>query len=136
MADANFEELLTEVGQLLAEDSEYPLEDTLLHAIVHRAFVSPSIYKNLDDHILNRDPDLDRLGDALLDLWEAQEGDERWEEIHYVVRSGRFEAIFVYPEEIDADEEPIDRRERIVPQYFGNKPIIYPPDHEDDGFDL
>ncbi|WP_253190341.1 hypothetical protein [Sphingomonas sp. LM7] len=130
------EELLDLIGQLLAEDTEYPLEGTLLHAEVERASVGPSIFKNLGNHILYRDPDLDRLGDALLDLWYAQEGEKRWAEIEYIVRNGRFEATFVYPEEIDPDEEPLDRRTRIVARYFGDKPIVYPPWEEHDSFQL
>lgn len=136
MADDSTEELLNRIGQLLAEDVEYPLDDTLLHAEVGRAYVSPSIFKDRGNHILYRDPDLDRLGDALLDLWEAQQGEERWAEIEYIVRDGRFDATFVYPEEIDPTEEPLDRRRRIVAQYFGEKPIVYPPDEEGDRFDL
>ena len=62
------EELLNKIGQLLAEDKEYPPDGTLLHADVGPNSVGPSIFKDRGDHILYRDPDLDRLGDALLDL--------------------------------------------------------------------
>lgn len=130
------EELLNLIGELLAEDIEYPLDKTLLHAEVGRAFVSPSIFKDRGDHILYRDPDLDRLGDALLDLWDAQQGPDRWAELEYMVSNGRFDATFVYPEEIDPAEEPLDRRRRIVIRYLGDKPIIYPPDEDDDSFKL
>ncbi|TGX40160.1 hypothetical protein E5A74_15715 [Sphingomonas naasensis] len=129
-------ELLNLIGQLLAEDTEYPLDDTLLHAEVERASVAPSIFKDRGNHILYRDPDLNRLGDALLDLWDAQQGPNRWAEIEYIVRNGRFDATFVYPEEIDPTEEPLDRRRRIVVKHFGDKPIIYPPDEDDDVFDI
>ncbi|MDP5277711.1 hypothetical protein Q9Q95_02140 [Sphingomonas sp. DG1-23] len=136
MENNRTEELLNLIGQLLAEDTEYPLDNTLLHAEVGRAFVGPSIFKDRGNHILYRDPDLDRLGDALLDLWEAQQDEKRWAELEYIVRNGRFEATFIYPEEIDLDEEPLDRRTRIVAQYFGDKPIVYPPFEEDDSFGL
>jgi hypothetical protein len=66
--------LLNRIGQLLAEDTDYPLEGTLLYAKVDQAFVAPSIFKDIGDRILYRDPDLDRLGDALLDLWDAKRG--------------------------------------------------------------
>ena len=56
------------IGQLLAGDEEHPLDGILLHARVQRNSVGPSIFKGRGDHILYRDPDLDRLGDALLDL--------------------------------------------------------------------
>lgn len=119
--------LLDEIAQLLAEDSEYPHQDTLLHAEVGKNYVGPSIFKDCGDHILYRDPDLDRLGDALLDLWETQPSDKRWAEMEYIVQGNRFRAIFTYPDEIDAEESSLDRRSRIVRRHFGDKRIIYPP---------
>jgi hypothetical protein len=72
-------------------------------------------------------------GDALLDLWEAQDSDDRWAEIEYVVRDGRFEATYTYPDAIDPEEDPMERRDQSVRRHFGEKPIIYspwPPDEE------
>ncbi|UYY58615.1 hypothetical protein [Sphingomonas sp. S2-65] len=127
MADDETERLLTTIGHLLARDKEYPLDGTLLYAEVGQNFVAPSIFKNLSDHILYRDPDLRELGDALLDLWEAQDSDDRWEEIEYVVRDGKFDVAFTYPEEIDREEDSFERRDRVVQSYFGTKRIVYPP---------
>lgn len=134
MSSDRTEELLNRIGQLLAEDTEYPLDGTLLHARVQRNSVGPSIFKDRGDHILYRDPDLDLLGDALLDLWEAQEGAERWEEIQYFVKDGRFEVVFVYPEELDPEEMSMERRDKVVRQYFGDKPVVYPAWDDDDSF--
>jgi hypothetical protein len=123
--------LLNELGQLLAEDAAYPLEDTLLYAKLGMNYVAPSIFKDLGDHILYRDPDLETLGDALLDLWEAEVPDKRWAEIEYVVRGGKFHATFAYADEIDPDEDPFDRRDRVVARHFGKKRIVYPPPPSD-----
>ncbi len=137
MPNDNAETLLKRIGEQLAEDTEYPLDNTLLHAEVARNFVAPSIFKDLGSHILYRDPDLDRLGDTLLALWEAQTAEPRWQEIEYFVRDGRFDARFVYPEELDPEEMSLDRRDRVLARYFGDKPVIYPdPDDEDDIFEL
>lgn len=97
--------------------------------------VGPSIFKDLGDRILYREPDLNRLGDALLDLWHAEEADKRWAEIEYLVRDGRFLTKFVYADEIAPTdiEDELDRRDRIVREYFGEKPIIYPPLEDDEG---
>lgn len=132
------EGLLDKIGGLLAEDTEFPLDETLLYARLARNMVAPSIFKDRGNHVLYRNPDLDRLGDALLDLWEAEAPDNRWAEIEYVIRDGKFDVAFTYPEEIDPEEEPLDRRRRIVARYFGDKPIVYPPPPEDDDqlFDL
>lgn len=138
MPNAETENLLNEIGQLLAEDKEYPLDGTLLYAEVDTNFVAPSIFKDVGDHVVYRDPDLDTLGDALLHLWNIQEGVKRWEVIEYVVRGGKFTATFTYPEDIDRDEDSLDRRDRVVERHFGKKRIVYspPPGNDDDVFHL
>ncbi|WP_298669213.1 hypothetical protein [uncultured Sphingomonas sp.] len=130
--------LLVEIGQLLANDTEYPLDGTLLYAELDHAMVAPSIFKNLGNHVLYRRPDLDTLGDALLDLWEAQDSKPRWVEIEYLIENGRFTATYTYPDEIDPNENENDmfaRTKRIVRKYFGDKPIVYPPLPPDDDDD-
>ena len=133
MENSEIERLLSEIGALLAEDDEHPLDGTLLYAQLDRGSVGPSIYKNLADKILYRTPDLDKLGGALLDLWEAQDSELRWAEIEYLIEDGKFTAKFNYPDEMtEEDLYDFDRRELIVQQYFGDKPIVYPPIDEDD----
>lgn len=128
--------LLNEVGRLLAEDPDYPVDDTLLYAKLDTNYVAPSIFKDRGDHVLYRLPDLSSLGDVLLDLWYAEEPDLRWAELEYIVRGGKFDATFTFADEIDPAEEPFDRRDRIVAGYFGDKPIVYPPPPDDDDDDL
>src|SRR5690242_18217742 len=111
MPNARTEHLLKEIGQLLAEDTAYPLDGTLLYAELDTNYVAPSIYKDRGDHILYRSPDLDRLGDALLDLWALEDPDKRWIEIEYVIRQSKFDATFIYPDEIDPKEDRWDRRD-------------------------
>lgn len=90
--------------------------------------VAPSIFKNRGNSIVYRDPDLDRLGDALLNLWDAEESENRWAEIEYLVSGDRFEVAYTYAEEIDPEEDPFERRDRIVKRHFGDKTIVYPPE--------
>jgi len=127
MPNAETEALLNEIGQILAEDTDHPLDGTLLYAEVDWNFVAPSIFKDLGDHILYLDPDLDILGSALLDLWKAEDRDKRWEAIEYVVRGGKFTATFTPASEIDPNEDSLDRRDRVVERHFGKKRIVYPP---------
>lgn len=126
-------EMLERIAQLLGEDVEYAGVDTLLHAELAHNFVAPSIFKNLGNHLLYREPDLNRLGAALLDLWEGQRGEDRWAEIEYRLHDGRFDVTYVFPDAIDPDEASLDRRARIVRRYFGDKPVVYPPWDADDG---
>lgn len=133
MPNTEMEQFLNEIGLLLAEDQEYPLDETLLHAVLDDSVVGPSIFKDRGDHILYRRPDLDRLGDVLLDLWYGEAPENRWAEVEYLVRDGKFDVKFVFADEIaPVDvESALDRRDRIVHAYFGDKPIIYPPFEDD-----
>ncbi|QKR98686.1 hypothetical protein F9288_02775 [Sphingomonas sp. CL5.1] len=133
MKNNETEHLLVKIGHILAVDTEYPPDGTLLYARLDHAYVSPAIFKHLGNQILYRWPDLDALGDALLELWEAQDSEPRWAEIEYLVENGRFTATYIYPDEIDPeDDDTFNRRDRIVRKYFGDKPIVYPPFPPDD----
>lgn len=130
MANDEAERLL-QLGQLLAEDRDYPLDGTLLYAEVGPNVVSAAVFKDRGDHILYR-RDVRRFMYPLLDLWEESDLAKRWAEMEYVVRGGKFDATFTYPEEIDPEEDPFDRRDRIVQRHFGDKPIVYAPMPTDD----
>jgi hypothetical protein len=119
--------LLNEIGQLLAQDRDYPGVDTLLYAEVGHDYIGESIFKILGNQFLYRRPLNQRLPYALLELWEAQEGVDRWSELEYVLRGGRFDVNYFYPDEIDQEEDLADRRARSVRRHFGHKPIVYPP---------
>ena len=87
MPSVEVERLLNEIGQVLAEDKEFPLDGTLLYAKVDTGYVAPSIFKDLGSRILFRFPS-DGLTYPLLDLWEAELPDKRWTAIEYVIRDG------------------------------------------------
>lgn len=132
MASDDSERLLVEIGQLLAEDTEYHLNGTLLYSQLAHWSVATAIFKERGNHVLYRWPDPDRLDYALLELWEAQDTDDRWAEIEYVIRDGTFDVTYTFPEDIDPDEDTFVRRDRIVQRHFGDKPIVYPPLPMDD----
>ena len=92
--------------------------------------VAPSIFEDLGDHVQYRDADLD-LSYALLDLWEIPSVDKRWAEIEYLISGNEFDAKFIFPEEINLDEDPLARRGKVVERYFGKKPVTYPPPSAD-----
>lgn len=140
MANDETDRLLGKIGQLLAEDTAYPLDGTLLYARVRSTMVAPSIFKNQGNNIVYRRPDLDQLCPALIELLEAEEPKNRWAEIEYLISGNTFEVTYAYDDEIDPDEDTFERRDRIVKRHFGDKPIVYPsfPPDDDDAlsFDL
>lgn len=89
--------------------------------------ISISIFKNRGNHVLYVEADYDLLSDALYDLWELEEPGKRWEELDYLIEGGKFDAAFIYPEEIDREELSTERSARIARRRFGDKPIVYPP---------
>lgn len=127
MASDSSEQLLNEIGQLLMADKEYPLEPTLLYAQLYHDMVGESFFKELGNHFLFRWPVNRRLNYALLELWGAQEGNYWWAEMEYVLRDGRFEVAYFYPDEIDPEEDVLERRQRSLLRHFDEKPIVYPP---------
>lgn len=64
---------------------------------------------------------------------EAQEEDDRWSKLDYLLHHGKFEVAYFYPDAIDPQEELIERRERALQRHFGDKPIVYPPPLRNDG---
>jgi hypothetical protein len=119
--------LLNRLGQVLAGDQRNPSGGTLLHASIGSGWISISIFEDRGKDVLYVDPDYDLFQNTLYDLWKLEEEGKRWEELDYLILGGKFDAAFFYPEEIDPEEEPLDRRDRIVKRYFGDKPIVYPP---------
>jgi hypothetical protein len=139
VAETESERLLQEIGGLLMDDSEYPSEPTLLYAQLDHNMVGDSIFKDLGNHLLYRRSLDERLLHALLDLWEAEDEHDRWSELEYVLRDGKFEVAYYYPDEIDPEEDVLERRERALRRHFGDKPIVYPPlllEDEAPGYDL
>lgn len=132
MPSNSMERLLAEIGNILAEDTDYLTDQTLLYAKVDEGFVAPSIFKDRGNHILYRRPDLNRICEPILRLFKQEPPAKRWAEIEYLIRDGKFDVAFTYPEEIDPEEDPFERRKRVVARYFGDKPIVYPPPPEDD----
>jgi hypothetical protein len=117
--------MLNGIGNILAHDVSYPLDGTFLYVEAGRAWVDMSIFKDLGDRLLFRDP-MDGLSDALLDLWDAQQPGKRWFTMQYRIERGKFEASFTY-DPLDPEVSTLDRREIILRERYGNKQVVYPP---------
>ncbi|QJU56932.1 hypothetical protein HL653_03215 [Sphingomonas sp. AP4-R1] len=127
MPNDRISQLLSLIGEILNDDTKYPIENTLLYVEVEPGMVSSDIFKDGGTNVIYRWVLSSRLTEALLDLWEAADPDKRWAEMEHVIRDGTFHAHFSYPGEIDKEEDEFERRTRIVKRYFGDRPIVYPP---------
>ncbi|WP_188658318.1 hypothetical protein [Sphingomonas metalli] len=133
MGKGDHDEALEAFGRYLMQDPDYPDARSFLYARMEPGAIAECIYKDLGNHILFRWPKNSDLSFALLDYWEAQPGPERWAELEYVLRDGRFDVAYIYPDQIDPDEELFVRSQRALRRHFGDKPIGYPSlDDEND----
>ena len=85
MASDEAAHLLNEIGAVLAEDLDYPLDGTLLYAEVWPDAVSSAVFKNGGDHVAYQDGP-GPLVSVLLDLWAQASPAKSWAEMEYVVR--------------------------------------------------
>ena len=124
MAD-NVGALLSEVGDILAQDAGYPLEGTFLYVEVEPQVVSASIFKDLGDHLLYRFA-TSALNHVLTELWEAEPPKKRWTAMRYVVDGDQFTTSFTF-DKLDPEVSTITRQQVILNQRYGNKQVVYPP---------
>ena len=118
-------ELLQDIHRVLASDHKHLPYHALLIAQLDDNWVSPAIFKDRGKHVLYREP-MPALTEPLLALWALGADSKRWAELEFYIYVHRFCVAFVYPHEIDPNEEDFDRRDRTVKRYFGDKPIVYP----------
>ena len=45
----------------------------------------------------------------------------------YVIDGGKFDASFLFQDDLDPDEDKLDRQARLLRERFGDKPIDSPP---------
>lgn len=116
--------LINEIG-INIKGVAQPTGTALLYAEVDYNVVGASIFVNRGDHLECLFPD-DDLDHTLLDLWDERTSDPAWVALEYLVQGSRFKMTYTYADNPDWDGE-LDRRERVVKRYFGDKPIVYPP---------
>ena len=115
---------LRKIGELLLQSSESS-SDILMYTRAATGMVSISIFKDFGTYISYQD-DLGILADTVLDFWEDQPPGRQWDEMEYTIRNGKFEANFIYSDQIDPQDDGLDRRDRAVARVFGSKTIVYP----------
>ena len=90
--------------------------------------VDAGVFKDEGDAVRYFDP-TDLLFDLLSEAWEIESPDSnrRWAVMHYEVRGTAFHVELIYPEELDPNEDMVDRRRAALKKRYGGKPIIYSP---------
>jgi hypothetical protein len=71
----------------------------------------------------------EQLFELILEAWETESKNEglRWAVLEYEVQDMKFHVELTYPEELDPNEDAMDRRQAALKKRYGDKPVIYPP---------
>ena len=123
MSDDSSARFLKKNGELLMQSAEAS-SDMLMYARAATGMVGISIFKDIGNHVSYQD-DLGILADTVLDFWQGQLPGNQWDEMEYIIRNGKFEANFIYSDQIDPEDDILDRRDRAVARVFGRKKIVY-----------
>jgi hypothetical protein len=113
------------IGRLIALRLDGDADGAFMYAEAADNWQTASIFKNQGNQILYRDPSIE-LCNRIDDAWLAEEPDKRWHVMQYSISAGKFDVAFLYPDELDLENESsFERSERILRARFGDKPIDY-----------
>ncbi len=116
--------LFSEIGQLVAEKLHSSSADAFLYAEVEPGVVTGSIYEDTREAVFYRRCTRELFA-KITQAWEALGPEKRWATLSYAMTGERFSASFQFSEELSPSEDHDDRRERVLNERFGDKPIDY-----------
>lgn len=124
-----FEESLQAIGRAIVETTGGNGEGAFLYAEAKPGMMSPSLFVDRGSYVECLMTS-EALSEALFDSWEASEEGKEWAALRYTIDEGKFDARFQYPDELSEEEWIDDRRNRILSEKYGDRPIKYPPPPE------
>jgi hypothetical protein len=124
MANLDTGPLYGKIGEAVTRHVDTSPVGSLFFVNAGDGWVEGRIYEDAVDRVIYHLPD-DKLLNLSYELWEAEDEDKKWSELHYRIFDGRFTANLVYAEEIDPEEDEDDRHQRILKEIFGDKPVDY-----------
>ena len=125
-ANVNMGDILNDIAQEIAEMLGRLPDNAFLYAEVDDEGREASVFTENDDGIFCHRPS-NEMFELVGELWEAADDDKKWAAMEYDVADGKFEANFIFPEQVDPEEISDDRRERALRKRYGDRSISYPP---------
>lgn len=117
--------LIEQIGQLIADLlPENNANEVFMYALVGDMWQETAIFHDLGNQVVFHFPSLE-LSEAIQELWELEEPEKKWSMLYYTISAGKFTADFLYPDDIDPEEDSFERRQRIVAERYGEKPVDY-----------
>ena len=118
---------MSTIGEEAAADVGGDPNGIYLYVEVGDRWISVNLFRDEGDVVRAYEPSPE-LTDAIWDAWEAENDPKlRWSVMEYEARSGKFDARFKYPEEVDVESFELDRREIALKKRYGDKSVVYPP---------
>jgi hypothetical protein len=118
-------DILNDIAQEIAEMVGSLPDHAFLYLEADDEGREASLFTEQDDGILCHRPS-DEMFELVGELWDATDDDKKWAAVEYDIADGKFEASFIYAEQLDPEEISDDRRERALRKRFGDTPVIYP----------
>jgi hypothetical protein len=133
-------DLLNQIGQFVADRLGKIPDDVFVYIDAGDQNYGGAIFENLEDNVIYHDfepmgVDLG-FGDIVLRLWDIAPPDKKWSVLLYDIKDGKFDAEFLYTDDMDKDRFEHDYREDALIARYGDKPVIYPPMEEGDYHEL
>lgn len=118
-------DILNALAQHLQEILGSDPDGSFLYAEVDEEGYEVAIFHDHGDKITYYDAD-DELFDEVINLWDSALDHEKWAVLEYDVRGDQFYSNFTYADQLDPEEDSVERRQRLVNARYGDKPVIYP----------
>ena len=118
--------LYSRIGGEIAHIVGGEFNEAFLYAEVGDGWVGAGVFKDERSAVRYFDPS-SALCDMLLEAWKTSEPAKRWAVVEYSIIGSKFDAQFLFPDQIDPEESEYERRPRALKRRFGDKPVIYPP---------
>ena len=125
MATEGMGKLLNQIGQQVANFLGKVPDDVFVFIHAADQMSSGAIFENLPEQVMYRDFGHD-VHDTILELWDAAPPDKKWSMLLYDIRDGRFDAEFLYTDDLEDEWDSLDYRQDALRARYGDKPVIYP----------
>jgi hypothetical protein len=125
MATEEMGKLLNQIGQLVAKTLGKVPDDVFVFIQAADQMSGGAIFENLPEQVIYHDFGHD-VHDTILELWDAAPPDKKWSMLLYDIKDGRFDAEFLYTEDLEDEWDSLDYRQDALRKRYGDKPVIYP----------
>ena len=135
MATEEMGKLLNQIGQLVAKTLGKVPDDVFVFIRAADQLSGGAIFENLPEQVIYHDFGHD-VHDTILELWDAAPPDKKWSMLLYDIKDGRFDAEFLYTDDLEDEWDSLDYRQDALRARYGDKPLIYPPMYDGDWHEI